>query len=280
MSVGSHAVKLGDKLESHTGLRVDGQQVRLPSVEVHYVLHKPRGYVSTMSDPEGRPSVADLLPRLPGRLFPVGRLDFGSEGLLLVTSDGQLANALMHPSFGVEKEYAVKLRDPLDDKQLARLRRGVVEEGERLTLRSIASLPSRSQHAWYSVVLGEGKNHHIRRMMAVVPAQVLRLKRVRIGPLRIGDLAVGQIRPLLPEEVAMLRDSVRKTRQAPQRKPAAAKTSTRKPVAGQPATRKPATRKPAAGQPAAGQPANRKPAAGQPANRKPVARKPKAPLEP
>jgi 23S rRNA pseudouridine2605 synthase len=142
-------------------------------------------------------------------LFPVGRLDFGSEGLILVTSDGQLANALMHPKFGVEKEYAVKLRDPLDEKQLARLRRGVIEEGQRLSLRSIALLPSRSQHAWYSIVLGEGKNRHIRRMMSVVPALVLRIKRVRLGPLKLGQLAASQLRPLEVAELDALRAAVR-----------------------------------------------------------------------
>ena len=117
---GSRVVQLGDKVADPATLRVDGQPVRVASKEVHFVLHKPRGYVSTMSDPEGRPTVADLLPRTEGRLFPVGRLDFGSEGLMVVTSDGKLAQTLMHPKHGVDKEYAVKLKEPLDDRQIQR----------------------------------------------------------------------------------------------------------------------------------------------------------------
>jgi 23S rRNA pseudouridine2605 synthase len=210
VTLAGRTVALGEKAASASGLAVDGQPVRVQDAGAHFALHKPQGYVSTMSDPQGRRTVAELLPRRQaGRLFPVGRLDYGSEGLMIVTSDGQLAQSLMHPRHGVEKEYALKLREPLDEKQLARLRRGVVEGGERLTLRSIAPLPSRSKHAWYSIVLGEGRNRHIRRMMAVMPAQVLRLKRVRIGPLRLGELASGQVRPLAGPEVAALREAAR-----------------------------------------------------------------------
>src|SRR5262249_49422286 len=150
-----------------------------------------------------------------GRLFPVGRLDFGSEGLMIVTSDGKLAQGLMHPRHGVEKEYAVKLREPLDERQLSRLGKGGGEGGGGLTLRSVEPWPSRSSHVWYSIVLGEGRNRHIRRMIAVMPAQVLRLKRIRIGPLELGDLAVGQTRPLSAEEVAALRGAVGKSQGEP-----------------------------------------------------------------
>jgi 23S rRNA pseudouridine2605 synthase len=210
VTLGGRAIELGAKAASPAGLAVDGQPIRVVAREVHFALHKPTGVVSTMSDPEGRRTVAELLPKWDGRLFPVGRLDYGSEGLMIVTSDGQLAQGLMHPKHSVDKEYAVKLREPLDERQLARLRRGVVEGGERLGLRSIEPLPSRSSHAWYSIVLGEGKNRHIRRMMAVVPAQVLRLKRVRIGPLVLGKLAAGEVRPLGAEEVEALREAVRR----------------------------------------------------------------------
>ena len=159
-----------------------------------------------MSDPEGRPTVAELMPSVPGRLFPVGRLDYGSEGLLLLTSDGQLAHKLLHPRFGVEKEYALKLKEPLDENQLDKLIRGVAEGNDALHLESIARLPSRSRHVWYSIVLKEGRNRQLRRMMMVVKApRILRLKRVRVGPLLLGDLKVGHWRLLSPEENRVLR---------------------------------------------------------------------------
>jgi 23S rRNA pseudouridine2605 synthase len=207
VTLDGRTVELGDKTDRPERLRFDGQPLRLPRNELHFALHKPRSVVSTMSDPEGRPTVAELLPRVEGRLFPVGRLDFGSEGLILLTSDGQLAQRLMRPAYGVEREYALKLKEPLDEKQLQRLRRGVVEGGERLTLVSINPLPSRSSHSWYSLVLTEGKNRHIRRMMSVVPALILRLKRVRIGPVQLGSLEVGEVRPLSEQEVAALRET-------------------------------------------------------------------------
>ncbi len=246
ISFNGERVALGQKVPTVRGLRVDGRPVRLPAADRHFALHKPRGVISSMSDPEGRKTIQDLMPPVKGRLFPVGRLDYGSEGLMLLTSDGQLAHRLLHPRWGVEKEYAVKLKEALGQEQLQRLRRGIFEGGERLKLEAISPLPSRSKHAWYRVLLREGKNRQIRRMMMVVRAQILRLKRVRFGSLVIGDLKVGELRPLSVYEANALHREVdpaptakrspkwARARSRPSRKPTRRKTSSRGASRGRP----------------------------------------------
>jgi 23S rRNA pseudouridine2605 synthase len=187
-------------------IRVDGEPLRR-SRRLYYLVNKPTGVVSTSRDPSGRPRVIDLLPS-DERLFTVGRLDLSSEGLILATNDGELANLLAHPRYGVEKTYQAQVAGVPEREVLDRLRQGVhLAEGfahaKRVTVKS-----QHKQSALLEIVLDEGRNREVRRLLARVGHKVLRLKRVGLGPLRLGDLAPGEFRPLRREEVRALRDAV------------------------------------------------------------------------
>jgi 23S rRNA pseudouridine2605 synthase len=171
-------------------VRLDGLPLRRPRL-VHYAVHKPTGVVSTNRDPSGRPRVIDLLPKSDLRLYPVGRLDLNSEGLILLTNDGGLANRLTHPRYGVEKTYRVLVAGHPDAEVLAQLRRGV----------RLAEGPAR-------VVLDEGRNRQIRRLLARLGHKVLRLVRIAVGPVRLGNLPPGRYRRLTRREVDALRRAV------------------------------------------------------------------------
>lgn len=183
-------------------VRVDGTPVGTAPGLVHYLLHKPAGVVTTASDPQGRPTVLQLVPALP-RVFPVGRLDAETEGLLVVTNDGMLAHHLAHPSFGIEKEYLVSVAGTLPAAALRALREGVeLEDG--MTAPARASQPAPGM---LRLVVHEGRNRLVRRMCAAVGHPVLRLVRVRIGPLSDRGLGAGTWRPLLASEVRLLGDA-------------------------------------------------------------------------
>jgi len=188
---------------------VGGEPVSLESTRV-LMVHKPRNILCTAHDPEGRRTILDLLPDAwKGlRLYPVGRLDRNSEGLILVTNDGELANHLMHPRYHVEKEYIVWLRLPLNEEQTRAMLRGVMDQGERLAALRIAPVPTKGRYACYSMVLGEGRNRHIRRMCDGVEASVARIKRIRLGGLSLGELQVGSSRELSGRELSGLRKDV------------------------------------------------------------------------
>jgi 23S rRNA pseudouridine2605 synthase len=185
-------------------IRVAGRRVR-PEAAVYYILHKPRGVLCTSRDPEGRATVHDLLPGGLGRLYTVGRLDRDSEGLLVVTNDGALAQGLTHPRHHVEKTYQVWLDAPLAAADRRRLVEGMVIEGEPMRALSVADWGRDGRAGTYRVVLGEGRKRQIRRMMAACGRTVERLRRVSIGSLRLGSLPVGGWRPLGGAEVERLR---------------------------------------------------------------------------
>lgn len=191
---------------SRDQVEVDGSPVRPPPGKVYLALNKPTGVVSTTSDPWGRPTVANLLPAT-ARLFPVGRLDADSEGLMLMTSDGELAHRLMHPRFGCSKEYLVLVRGRPGEATLERLRRGVLLEDGPTAPADVATTRTEAGRAWLRITLREGRKRQIRRMLAAVDLPVERLRRVRIGPLRLGALPTGAWRPLSEPEVAALRQS-------------------------------------------------------------------------
>lgn len=187
---------------------VDGESIQ-PARRGHayLMLHKPAGVVSTMHDPEGRFTVVDLV-RTPRRLYPVGRLDADSEGLLLLTDDGELTMRLTHARYGVEKEYQALVRGTVSLEQLRALRRGVeLEDGPARAVRA-EWLEQDAAGTWVSVVLHEGRKRQVRRMLWEVECPVTRLVRVRIGPVTLGDLPAGQYRPLRRGEVARLRQAV------------------------------------------------------------------------
>jgi 23S rRNA pseudouridine2605 synthase len=192
-------------------LAVDGRPVAAER-RVHLMLNKPRGLVTTRDDPRGRPTVYECLAgaALPF-VAPVGRLDQASEGLLLFTNDTRWAQRLLDPASHVDKTYHVQVDRHPDDALLARLRDGVDDAGERLAAKAVRPLRAGSRTAWLEVVLDEGRNRHIRRMLAALDVEVLRLVRVAVGPLRLGDLAKGAWRELTTEEVEMLGGGVGRT---------------------------------------------------------------------
>jgi 23S rRNA pseudouridine2605 synthase len=186
-------------------IKVDGTRVRdLDPTPQYLMLHKPRGVVTTLSDPEGRPTVRDYLQGVRGRVFPVGRLDYASEGLLLLTSDGVLARDLMHPSRAVPKTYVAKVRGTPPAEALRRLASGLVLEGRR-TLPARARLLEAGRNPWVEVTVVEGRKHQVRDMLAAVGHPVQRLRRIRYGGVDLGDLPPGAVRPLTPPEVRRLR---------------------------------------------------------------------------
>lgn len=192
-------------------VRVDGDPLR-HTRRVHYLVNKPIGVVSTNFDPSGRTRVIDLLPQTADRLFTVGRLDQSSEGLMLVTNDGELANQLAHPRYGVQKTYHALVAGKPEAEVLERLRRGVhLAEGVARVV-SVKVKKSLGKSTLLELVLAEGRNREIRRILAKVGHKVLRLKRVALGGVRLKELPPGEYRPLRHDELRLLRSAVRKDR--------------------------------------------------------------------
>lgn len=187
---------------------VDGAPLKSRERLLYFLLHKPKGYVTTVSDPEGRPTVMDLLKNCGERVYPVGRLDYASEGLLLMTNDGALAQKLMKAASHVPKTYLVKISGKPDEKAIERLRTGVtieLEDGKRVkTSPAKIRLAGDSANPWYEVILIEGRNRQIRRMFQRVGFLVEKIKRVKLGPLEL-DVPPGKFRPLTVREVAKLK---------------------------------------------------------------------------
>ena len=197
--------ELGSKADiGRDHIKVDGRLVRLPRRQVYLMLNKPRGYVTTLFDPQGRPQVTDLLRGIPARVYPVGRLDYHSEGLLLFTNDGEFANLVMSAGPRVPKTYWVKVSGQLAPAELEKLRRGVWLGG-RLTAPAKIRLLRNASNPWYEVELIEGRQNQIRRMFSTVGYLVEKLKRVRIGFLELDSLPVGEYRYLTPREVERFR---------------------------------------------------------------------------
>jgi len=184
---------------------VEGRPVALETDKRYVLYYKPVGEVTTVSDPEGRPTVLDHFRDFPVRLYPVGRLDFDSEGLLLLTNDGELTNRLTHPRHEVEKRYIARVSNQVGAAELARLRAGVMLEGRKTAPAKVSVLREDPFSTDLLITLHEGRNRQIRRMVEAVGHQVVRLKRVQYGAVTLGNLQRGQWRELSPEEVASLR---------------------------------------------------------------------------
>lgn len=185
-------------------IRVDGEPLPRPRL-AYYAVNKPEGVVSTASDPSGRPRVIDLLPPSLGRLYNVGRLDMASEGLILVTNDGELANGLTHPRHGVEKTYLVQVVGLPDRDVLASLRKGIQLAEGKAHVESVKIKTRKKQSTILEIVLAEGRNREIRRLLARVGHKVQRLTRIAVGPVRLADMPSGAYRKLTPQEVESLR---------------------------------------------------------------------------
>ncbi len=184
---------------------VDGERIRLPG-KVYYAVHKPKGIVSTDRDPQGRPRVIDLLPETRERLFLVGRLDRNSEGLILLTNDGELALRLTHPRYGVEKLYRVQVAGQPPREVLNQLTEGVHLAEGKAQCKSVRAKEKQGNSTWLEITLAEGTNRVIRRMLAKLGHKVLTLRRISVGPLRLGDLQSGEFRRLHPDEVHALQE--------------------------------------------------------------------------
>ena len=188
-------------------VRVDGEALSRPKL-VYFAVNKPEGVVSTSRDPAGRPRVTDLLPPNAPRVFCVGRLDITSEGLILVTNDGELANGLTHPRHGVEKIYQVQVAGQVEREVLGQLHRGMHLAEGFAHAKHVRIKSRRKKSTILEMVLDEGRNREIRRLLARVGHKVQRLKRVAVGPVRLGDLSTGAVRPLTTKEVQALRKAV------------------------------------------------------------------------
>jgi 23S rRNA pseudouridine2605 synthase len=167
-----------------------------------------KGVITTLNDPQGRPCLADYLRRHPTRLYPVGRLDNDASGLLVLTNDGQLAQRLMHPSYGVKKTYLVAVRGRADQTALTRLKEGVMVGDRPTAPATVKLLESRGKNALLSLTIHEGRHHQVKRMCSQVGLVVEELKRIKVGPLSLKDLEPGKMRPLKKEELARLKKAV------------------------------------------------------------------------
>ncbi len=206
---GAVVTELGTKVEPTDAVKLDGRRVvarREPATWL--ALHKPKGYVTTVSDPEGRPTVMDLLPRGLGRIYPVGRLDYHSEGLVLMTDDGELAHRLTHPSRHVPRTYAVKVRGTPTADALARLAAGLPLHGRRTAPATVA-IARAGHNCWLTVTVTEGRKHLVREMCRAVGHPVQKLRRTAFDGVLLGNLPPGASRPLTPLELRSLRAAAR-----------------------------------------------------------------------
>ncbi|HEX2025028.1 MAG TPA: pseudouridine synthase [Actinomycetota bacterium] len=204
VTVNGRVASLGDRIDpARDRVAVDGDRVPLDPDLRYYVLHKPRGVVTTARDPQRRRDVTEFFPPGP-RLFPVGRLDRDTEGVLLVTNDGELANRVMHPRYGVEKEYLAEVEGAPGRRHAARLVRGVELEDGPARASSASPVRGPAGRGAMRVVMAEGRKREVRRMLEAVGLPVRRLVRVRVGPVRLGRLRPGEVRELEPHEVREL----------------------------------------------------------------------------
>lgn len=207
VTVNGEVATLGQKADPERDeILVDGKPLPPPPPKAYYLLYKPRGVITSLTDPRGRPTIRDLLRGVRERVFPVGRLDWDSEGLLLLTNDGELANRLLHPRYGVPRRYLVKVRGHPGDEVLRRLREGGVplEDGPSPPMEVRVGKVNRAS-TWLFLTLREGRNRIIRRTMEALGHPVLRLRRVGFGPLTLKGMRPGQCRPLTPREMEELR---------------------------------------------------------------------------
>jgi len=198
--------QLGDRADLAVDrVMVNGQPLGSGEERIVVLLNKPRGYVSSLKDPQGRRLVTDLVAQIPQRLYPVGRLDYNTEGMLLLTNDGDLALLLSHPRHHVEKTYLVKVRGLLTAAVKGRLENGLpLDDGITLPAR-VENVRNGAKVSWFELTIREGRNRQVRRMCEAVGLSVVRLKRVRIDFLSLGTLATGHFRLLSPEEVNRLK---------------------------------------------------------------------------
>jgi len=217
---GQVVTELGTKADAGKDhIKVDGKLINPKQPLTYVMLNKPAGYVTTMSDPEGRPTVLNLLKGLKVRVYPVGRLDYNTEGLLLLTNDGDFAHLVTHPKHEFPKTYRAKVKGVLEDRQIAELEAGVHLDDGRTAPAKLKKVSKEEANSWLEITIHEGKKRQVRRMFDRVGHSVIKLKRIRTGNLLLGDLPEGVFRYLTPEEVQALKDLAVKEQKVEVRRP-------------------------------------------------------------
>jgi 23S rRNA pseudouridine2605 synthase len=203
--------ELGTSVDEDASVKVDGKNVALPKTHTYIVLNKPFGVVTTMRDPEGRRTVADVLAShgIKRRVVPVGRLDYDTAGVLLLTNDGELAHVLTHPRFGVEKTYRAVVKGQLSKDEIERLQRGMRLEDFRASGARVKVVASPADRTVLDITIHEGRNRQVRRMLEAVGHPVRELRRLQFGPIALGTLPAGRSRPATARELARLRELLR-----------------------------------------------------------------------
>ena len=205
VKVNGRTASIGDSvLAGKDHVQIGNESITAQPSKVYIMLHKPRGYITTLDDEQGRRCVAELVSGIPARIFPVGRLDRESEGLLLMTSDGNFANALTHPSKHVPKTYRVTVRGKVNDGQLTAIQTGIMLEGRKTAPAHVSVLTQREDRTALEIILTEGRNRQIRKMCEQLQLEVMRLKRTAVGTLKLGMLPPGKFRELEIAEVKAL----------------------------------------------------------------------------
>ena len=207
VTVNGKVCTLGQEInEFEDSICVDGRKINRVKKFSYYIMNKPKGYVCTVKDDKGRKTVMDLLPPGVDRVFPVGRLDYDSEGLLILTNDGDFCNRLIHPSSEIPKTYLVKIEGSLEDQQIAKLSKGVVIDGVKTKKCTIKIVDETKAFTKYHVTVTEGRNREIRKMFLTEGKEVKFLKRIKIGDLTMGSLDRGAVRKLTQDEIEYLKN--------------------------------------------------------------------------
>jgi 23S rRNA pseudouridine2605 synthase len=215
---GKLVTELGTKVDPERDhVKVDGKHLTSAQPFVYLILNKPKHVMSTLDDPGGRTTVKDFLRGVSVRVFPVGRLDFDSEGLMLLTNNGELAQALLHPRYHVPKTYLIKVKRVLTDEEIARLERGVRLDDGMTGPAFVKKVKKAEQNSWLELTIREGRKHQVKRMLESVGHPVIKLMRIRMGPLSLGDLPAGEFRFLTDREANALRELVETRQEAVER---------------------------------------------------------------
>lgn len=197
---------LGTSIDpSKDHVKIDGRHVQRTEPEVFVLLHKPPGFVTTMTDPQGRPTIADLVAKVKVRVFPVGRLDYDTEGLLLLTNNGKVAQACVHPRYHVPKTYLVKVSGVCTDDEIRNLQDGIALDDGTTAPAVVRKSGKAKANSWLELTIHEGRKHQVKRMLEALGHRVMRIKRIRFGPLALGDLPVGASRFATDAEANALR---------------------------------------------------------------------------
>ena len=189
-------------------IKVKGKLIQGVRHKVYLMLNKPEKCITSMNDPEGRPTVKDFLKGVKTNVFPVGRLDYNSEGLLIMTNDGDLANSILHPKKKIDKTYLVKINGLLENKDILKLEKGISLEDGKTSPAKIRKVKKTDANSWIEITIHEGRKRQIRRMLEKVGHPVIKLRRIRINGLELGRLPIGAVRHLKPEEIERLRREV------------------------------------------------------------------------